>query len=134
LKYLAPYVFRVAVSNRDILGFKDSQVTFRYRDSRTNATRATTLPAPQFIGRFLQHVLPPGFQKVRAYGWLHPKQRQLLAIVKEQLQPQHSATLDLSHQSPSAHHTSSSSAPVLCLKCACQMIHIAEFRRKRGPP
>jgi hypothetical protein len=134
LKYLAPYVFRVAISNRNILGLKDGQVTFRYRDSKINASRTATLPAGQFIGRFLQHILPRGFQKVRTYGVLHPKQRHLLPIVKEQLQPERSATLDPSHQSPSAHHTSGSPAPVLCPKCACQMIHIAEILRKRGPP
>jgi hypothetical protein len=134
LKYLAPYVFRVAISNRNILRLKDGQVTFRYRDSKINASRTATLPAGQFIGRFLQHVLPRGFQKVRTYAVLHPKQRHLLAIVKEQLQPERSATFDPSHQSPSAHHTSGSPAPVLCPKCACQMIHIAEILRKRGPP
>jgi hypothetical protein len=134
LKYLAPYIFRVAISNRNILAFKDGQVTFRYRDSKTNATRTTTLPAQQFISRFLQHILPRGFQKVRSYAVLHPKQRHLLDVVKEQLQPKPPATVNPSHPSDSAHHASVFPAPVLCPKCACQMIHIAEIPRKRGPP
>jgi hypothetical protein len=134
LKYLAPYVFRVAITNRNILALKDGQLTFRYCDSKTKTSRTSTLPAQQFIGRFLQHVLPRGFQKVRTYGLLHPKQRHLLAVVKEQLQPQHPATVDPSDPSPSANPTSVFPAPVLCPKCASQMIHIAEIPRKRGPP
>lgn len=134
LKYLAPYIFRVAISNRNILALKNGQVTFRYRNSKTNASRTATLPCEQFISRFLQHVLPRGFQKVRTYGLLHPKQHHLLHLVKEQLHHQRSATSELSHQSPLAHCTSGLPAPLLCPKCACQMIHIAEIPRKRGPP
>jgi len=134
LKYLAPYIFRVAISNRNILALKDRHVTFRYRDSKSKTSRTATLPAPRFIGRFLQHVLPRGFQKVRTYGLLHPKQRHRLAIVKEQLQPKPSAAANPSPQSHSPHHTPSSTPPVLCPKCACRMIHIAQIPRKRGPP
>ena len=134
LKYLAPYVFRVAISNRNILALKERHVTFRYRDSKTNATRTTTLPVLKFIGRFLQHILPRGFQKIRSYGLLHPKHRHLFAIVKEQLHQEPSATAQLSHQSHSAHCTSSLPPPVLCPKCACQMIYIAQIPRKRAPP
>jgi len=85
VKYLAPYVFRVALSNRNILALKNGRVTFRYRDAKTDTTQTTTLPAEQFIRRFLHHVLPRGFQKVRTYGLLHPKQRDSLARVKELL-------------------------------------------------
>jgi hypothetical protein len=134
LKYLAPYVFRVAITNRNILSLKNGQVTFRYRHSKTNASRTTTLPASNFISRFLQHVLPRGLQKVRTYGVLHPKQRNLLAFVKEQLHQERSATSELSHHSHLARCTSGLPAPLLCPKCACQMIHIAEIPRKRGPP
>jgi hypothetical protein len=134
LKYLAPYVFRVAISNRNILDLQDGQVTFRYRDSKTNTTRTTTLPSEQFIGRFLHHVLPRGFQKVRTYGLLQPKQRHLLAIVKEQLHPDSPVIAKASQEPSFAHRIPASPAPVLCPQCACQMIHIAEFLRKRGPP
>jgi len=133
-KYLSPYIFRTAISNRNILALKNGQVTFRYRDAKTKTHQITTLPAEQFIGRFLQHSLPRGFQKVRTYGLLHPKQRRLLAIVKEQLQPQPCATANPPHQTPIANHTSNSLPTPLCPKCAFQMIHIAEIPRKRGPP
>jgi hypothetical protein len=52
LKYLAPYLFRVEISNRNILDVQDGQVTFRYRDSKTNTTRITTLPAEQSSAGF----------------------------------------------------------------------------------
>ena len=78
LKYLAPYVFRVALSNNRILKLENSQVTFRYQDSQTKRPRRATLPAPEFIRRFLQHVLPHRFQKVRYYGFFRSPQRSRL--------------------------------------------------------
>ncbi len=70
LQYLAPYVFRVAISDRRIIACHDGRVTFSYRRSGTNHWRRMTLDAQEFIRRFLQHVLPRGFQKVRHYGFL----------------------------------------------------------------
>lgn len=70
LKYLAPYVFRVAISDRRIISADDQQVTFSYRKSGTKHWRKMTLEPHEFIRRFLQHVLPAGFQKVRHYGFL----------------------------------------------------------------
>ncbi len=133
-KYLAPYVFRVAISNRNILHLKDGQVTFQYRDSKTHIPRTTTLPAERFIGRFLQHVLPRGFQKVRTYGLLHPKQRRLLAIVKEQLEPQSPQTLEPSPHTPSAQPLPCRTTLVLCPHYACEMTHILQIPKKRWPP
>jgi hypothetical protein len=87
LKYLAPYVFRVALSNRRILKCEDGQVTFRYRESATRRWQTRTLSAEEFIRRFLQHVLPKGFQKVRYYGFFSPGQRHRLALVRQRLGP-----------------------------------------------
>jgi len=75
LKYLAPYIFRVALSNNRLVKIEDDQVTFRYIEARTNQTCYCTLPAEAFIGRFLQHVLPKGFVKVRYYGLFSPSNR-----------------------------------------------------------
>jgi hypothetical protein len=72
LKYLAPYVFRVAISDRRIVSCDNGRVTFCYRKSGTSHWRPMTLDALEFIRRFLQHVLPSGFQKVRHYGFLSP--------------------------------------------------------------
>jgi hypothetical protein len=68
LEYLGRYVFRIAISNSRIEQIDNGQVTFRYRDNRSQQMRRLTLPAVEFIGRFLQHVLPRGCAKVRYYG------------------------------------------------------------------
>jgi hypothetical protein len=84
-KYLAPYIFRVAISNNRILKLTSGKVTFRYRTSDTGKLKTCTLPAEEFIRRFLQHVLPRGFVKVRYYGFLAPGCRQRLAALRQQL-------------------------------------------------
>jgi len=72
LKYLAPYVFRVAISDRRIVACEQGKVTFSYRRSGSNRWRKMTVDAFEFIRRFLQHVLPSRFPKVRHYGFLSP--------------------------------------------------------------
>jgi Putative transposase/Transposase zinc-binding domain len=85
LKYLAPYIFRVALSNNRIVNAEDGQITFRYKHREDGARRTTTLPAAEFIHRFLQHVLPKGFVKVRYYGLFGVGQRAVLKRVRAQL-------------------------------------------------
>ena len=80
LRYLAPYVYRVAISNRRIMKCEPGpdglgRVTFTYRRKGSQRYRAMTVTAQEFIRRFLQHVLPRGLQKVRHYGFAHPRQR-----------------------------------------------------------
>jgi hypothetical protein len=72
LKYLAPYVFKVAVSDHRIVSVEDRTVTIRYRKPGGNPTRTTELDVMEFIRRFLRHVLPTGFMKVRYYGFMNP--------------------------------------------------------------
>jgi hypothetical protein len=132
LKYLTPYIFRVAISNKNILNVTERDVTFRYRDRDSDTTHTKTLPAEQFIGRFLQHVLPKGFQKVRTFGLYHPKQRHKLQLVKEQLQPQDSTvtTKDASKQTTETKSTTR----VYCPCCKVEMIRIGKINNQRGPP
>jgi hypothetical protein len=68
LDYLGRYVFRVAISHSRLEQIADGHVTFRYRDNRTQEERRVTLTGVEFLGRFLQHVLPRGCAKVRYYG------------------------------------------------------------------
>jgi len=80
LRYLAPYVYRVAISNGRVVNCEPGpdglgRVTFTYRKSGSRRLRSMTVTADEFIRRFLQHVLPRGFQKVRHYGFLHPRAR-----------------------------------------------------------
>jgi hypothetical protein len=77
-KYLAPYIFRVAISNNRLRQLHDGQVTFTYKESATDQLKRCTITAEEFIRRFLQHVLPGRFIKVRYYGLLSPAHRQLL--------------------------------------------------------
>jgi hypothetical protein len=72
-KYLAPYVCKVAISNHRIVGLQDRTVTFTYRKVGSARLRTTALDALEFIRRFLQHVLPEGFMKVRHFGFLHAR-------------------------------------------------------------
>jgi hypothetical protein len=85
LKYLAPYIFRVALCNRRILQAEDGQVTFQYTDRESGASRHCTLAAEAFIQRFLQHVLPKGFVKVRYYGFFSSGNRPRLRHIRQLL-------------------------------------------------
>jgi Putative transposase/Transposase zinc-binding domain len=84
-KYLAPYIFRVALSNNRILKLQQGAVTFSYKESATDQLKRCTVTAEEFIRRFLQHVLPQRFIKVRYYGLLSPAQRQLLHKARQLL-------------------------------------------------
>ena len=85
LKYLTPYIFRVAISNKRLVKMENGNVTFQYRDRETNQPRMRTLPAEEFIRLFLHHVLPHGFVKVRYYGFLAARNRTQLEKIKELL-------------------------------------------------
>jgi hypothetical protein len=77
LKYLARYTHRVAISNDRLLAVVDDQVTFTWKDYRREGKRGRlTLPVEEFLRRFVQHVLPHGFVKVRHYGLLANRQRE----------------------------------------------------------
>jgi len=72
VRYLARYVRRTAISDERILAADEDSVTFQYRDSQTRQRCERTLPAAEFMRRYLQHVLPPGQHRVRSFGWMHP--------------------------------------------------------------
>lgn len=72
VRYLSRYVYRVALTNSALERFENDQVTLRYLHARTHETRRLTLPVNLFIARFLQHILPRGFTKIRSYGLLSP--------------------------------------------------------------
>ena len=78
LRYLAAYLFRVALANWRLVAVTDETVSFRFRPSDSREWRLCTLPVSEFIRRFLQHVLPKGFVKVRYYGFFSPGQRRVL--------------------------------------------------------
>jgi hypothetical protein len=77
LDYVGRYTHRVAISNNRLLDIAEGKVTFRYKDYRHDAQQKTmTLEADEFIRRFLLHVLPDGFQRIRYYGFLANRYRE----------------------------------------------------------
>jgi len=79
LRYLARYVFRIAISNARLMGMDESHVTFRCKDNDSGQWTTERLPGVEFLRRFLTHVLPKGFHKVRYYGLWNPAKRNLQA-------------------------------------------------------
>lgn len=82
LRYLSRYLYRVAISNAALLRADEAAVTFRYRHSQDRRSRTCTLPPQEFLRRFLQHVLPKGFVKARAFGLHHPAKRGALTLTR----------------------------------------------------
>jgi hypothetical protein len=87
LHYLARYVFRIAIANSRIESIEAGKVRFRYTDNRSHQIRHLTLPAIEFIHRFLEHVLPRGATKVRYYGIFSPSCQSQLQRARQLLPP-----------------------------------------------
>jgi predicted Zn-ribbon and HTH transcriptional regulator len=87
LQYLARYTHRVAISNHRLLSVDNNQVCFRWKDyAHHNKQRTLTLSNEEFLQRFLQHVLPKGFPRIRYFGWLANRKRgNLLSICQNRL-------------------------------------------------
>ncbi len=85
ISYLGRYTHRVAISNDRILSLKDGKVTFRWRDyAHDNQMKLMTLTAQEFIRRFLLHILPPGFRKIRHFGLFAARnKRNRLALCRQ---------------------------------------------------
>ena len=131
LAYLSRYTHRVAISNRRLIAFDETGVTFRYKDYRRDGParqRVMTLAPHEFIRRFLLHVLPRGFHRIRHYGRLLAssarkasiaRARELLGVVP----PARACRI--------ARATRSSSPPCPC--CGGRMFIIETFERWRQP-
>jgi hypothetical protein len=77
MKYLSRYVFRIALTNARLVSMDDTHVAFRYKDRGTGKMRTCRLDGVEFLRRYLLHVLPRGFHKVRYYGlWHHSRRKQ----------------------------------------------------------
>ena len=136
LRYLVPYIFRVAISNNRILKVEDDKVTFTYKDGDTGKTKRCTVHAEEFIRRFLQHVLPKGFVKIRYYGLLSSGNRPRLRQARQLLM----ATDNVSSvQAPAGESATddvlTSTREICCPKCGQLMHRIQTIRRRsRCPP
>jgi hypothetical protein len=132
LKYLAPYIFRVALSNNRIVRVVDDQVTFRYTIGESGQTAYCTLPVQEFLRRFLQHILPKGFVKVRYYGLFRLGRRRSLSRLRSQLRlPQH--IVDQTAPAPAA--SDGNTRVVICPSCGQPMLlKRVVLPHNRGPP
>jgi hypothetical protein len=131
LKYLARYTHRVAISNARLLDMTDGRVSFRYKDYADGQKQKTmALSADEFLRRFLQHVLPKGFVKVRHYGLLANRQRaarleecrRLLLVVNA------AAML-----APSGEAAVEPAAPHCCVKCGGTRLLYRELTSAEPP-
>jgi len=126
-QYLAPYIFRVAISNNRLCSLRDGQVTFSYKDSATDQLKYCTITALEFIRRFLQHVLPPRFIKVRYFGLLSPAQRPLLQQARQLL-----PATTCKPNKPEALTTPEPRPPLSCPRCRSPFTLLRPI--PRGPP
>ena len=120
LKYLAPYVFRVAISNRRLVKLENDQVTFRYRATDTGQLKLCTLFAEEFIHRFLQQLLPKGFVKVRYFGFFAPGCRKHLAALCQQLEHEYPENIGQSETAPEP--ADATPEPKLCCPSCGQLL------------
>ena len=89
LEYLGRYTHRVAISNNRIVSIHAGKVTFSYRDrSDENKEKKVTVKAEEFIRRFLLHILPHGFMKIRYYGFLaHTNKKMAIPLLRKLIDP-----------------------------------------------
>jgi nuclear transport factor 2 (NTF2) superfamily protein len=116
LAYLSRYVFKVAIANERILEIDDAHVRFAYTASNSHRRRTMTLNIEEFIRRFLQHVLPTGFMKVRYYGFLSPSLRRPIEEIRTRVEMAHGFELDAPTVSDSV-----PPQPLRCEHCGARM-------------
>lgn len=86
LRYLSRYVFKTATGNRPLQKLREGRVRWPYRNSRTGASEHVDLEPSELVRRFLEHILPKQFSRVRCFGWFHPAGRARLNRVRALLQ------------------------------------------------
>ena len=137
LDYLARYVFRIAIPNSRLEQIDNGQVTFRYRDNRSQKLRRVTLAAVEFMGRFLQHVLPRGCAKVRYYGIWSSSSRKQLEQSRALLATTSPSGSDASAPSaPLPEPAAPATLPALCPHCRIGQLIVIEvlLPQRRFPP
>lgn len=132
LLYMARYVFRVAISDARIIKLQNGLVTFKYTDSKTAQIKYVTLNAQEFIRRFLQHVLPHNFMKVRYFGIFAPTNRQKLRQLRKLLfldeTPEVKSAKNKVHF-PDHDPSRLATGQVICPLCGNKMIWINTFKK-----
>jgi hypothetical protein len=124
LQYLSRYLYRGVLSNKNLLLDDGHQITFRYKDSKTNIWCERTLPGEEFIYLILQHVLPKGFRRARDYGFLHGNAKAILNVVQWILKVQKPAKVEMSNAKKSC---------MICPHCKGSM-HVVGVLPVRSDP
>jgi len=124
LRYVARYVFKIAISNSRIVSCDDDTVRFTYKDKKTDRTKVCRLEALEFMRRFLQHVLPRGFTKVRHYGFLHPNFRQSINEVRRAV----CQRLEVEPEVAEVSKPQAGTRVVVCPRCGRPMKFVAMIR------
>jgi hypothetical protein len=131
LRYLGNYTHRVAISNHRLVKLTDGKVTFRWRDSaHHNKKRLMTLTVDEFLRRFLLHLLPPRFIRIRNFGFLANRRRRLLLPLCFQLLASQSAHPPAPISGPVDPHSPFGECPL----CGGVMILIQRFTAVDGAP
>jgi Putative transposase len=135
LHYLGRYTHRVAISNHRLVSFADGQVTFRWRDSaHKNEQKLMSLSLDDFLRRFLLHLLPKGFVRIRHFGFLANRRRATLLPLCLQLL----GAVSLPHTEPEASLPQQASPLWLCPQCGGPMVLIERLTatqlQLRSPP
>jgi len=140
LRYLARYTHRVAISNRRLIARDEKSVTFKWKDYRIEGPeryQVMTLATHEFIRRFLMHVLPAGFHRIRYYGLLASGQRaENLARARQMLMPPIIPVDAIKAINPNAADSPNAAEPQttnLCPCCGGRMIIIERFERGATP-
>ena len=137
LTYFAPYIYRIALTNNRLETLEDGHVTFRVKKRSGAGWHRLTLPAEAFMHRFLQHVLPRGFMKVRSYGFLSPSRRTVLPQIRTLLaaSPSHDPAAE---SGPPRDRQQTSPAPAQerrCRICGGQLVFLGRLSpHTRAPP
>jgi hypothetical protein len=135
LQYLGRYTHRVAISNHRLVTFAEGKVTFRWRDSaHHNELKLLTLSLDEFLRRFLLHVLPKGFVRIRNFGFLANRRRTTLLPLGFQLL----GAAQQPHTEPEASTANESSPLWLCPQCGGPMVVLERLTaaqiQLRSPP
>jgi len=140
--YLARYAFRIAITNARILDMDDTHVTFQYKQRDTGQWQTCRLTGIEFLRRFLMHVLPMGFHKLRYYGLWHPSKRDLqqrarllLTVLNRDRPGQPVLIADLAEEAtPPGNGDSLEGFSPACPYCGSREVdHLQELRRGPGP-
>jgi hypothetical protein len=140
LRYLSRYVFKTATSNRKVQLLTDGQVRWNYRDSKLGRDTSIILQPLEFMARFLQHILPRAYARVRTFGWLHPaakvRANRVRALLRQQ--PLLSPAEDKAWNPPPDPELALPTLPTpvvcsapLCPRCQQRMLLVASWHRSQ---